>query len=239
MRAEYVWNHQAGGEQDSTRRWTTINEQIERLAEDTTELGILAEDAFKNAAAALYGAEADAAHIAASIAAENYQMCAQSRQVIHQQALNLLTHVDIQPEMMRRVVEIQRIASEFMRIAEAARALAGQALALGGRGDMYLRRAGDTVPHLFLQVVRQAYIEVRGCVIATTTHDTAIARRLISEDGELDRLFLVLKRTLENAIAADPSLAPAWHRILLIAVRLEEIGNRVTAICDTLLFAAS
>ena len=232
MRVEEAQNRHADIQQADVGRWIAIKDAIKHLAEETTELGILAEDAFKNAAAALYGPEADAAYIAI----ENHHICMQSWQSIHQVSLDLLSRSAGQPDCMRQVIELQRIAPEFLRVAEDARAIAEHALALGGRGEMYLRRADPDAAGLFLEVVRQAYIQVRGCVIAATTHDTAIARRLIVEDGELDRLFLTIKGVLERAIVEESRLAGAFHRLLLVSVQLENIGNHVVAICDTLLF---
>jgi len=94
----------------------------------------------------------------------------------------------------------------------------------------------DDAPLLLLQLVRQAYVEVRGCIIATTTRDTAIARRLIAEDGDLDQLFLAFKHVVEAASRADMAVSGPLQRLLLVGVRLEDVGNRVVAICRTLLY---
>lgn len=209
-----------------------IEEELRALADETTEIGIIAEDAFKNASAALYGQEPDAAWIAI----ENERVAAQQFRLVHQKALALLGRHVPGGNTLRRLLEFQQFASEFARIAVYAKEVAEQALTLGGSGEAHLLRAGGDAPILFAQIVRQAYIEVRGCVIATTTRDTALARRLITEDGDLDRLFLEYKLVLNTAIRANPRSAPALDRLLLVGVRFEDIGNRVVAICQTLLF---
>ena len=213
-------------------RSESIEDEIAGLTEETTELAILAEDAFKNAAAALYSQEQDAAFIAM----DHERACAQMARAIHSRALALLAWHLPAGDDMRRVLELQQIAGEFARVADNARVIAEQALQLAGMGEMLLLSAAGDAPLLLVQLVRQAYIEVRGSVIATTIRDTAIARRLISEDGELDRLFLAFKRVVEAAIATDVSASGPLQRLLLVGLRFEDIGNRVVAICHTLLY---
>lgn len=212
-----------------------IEDELRGLADETTEIGIVAEDAFKNASAALYGEEPDAAWIAI----ENERIATQECRIVHQKALVLLGRQIASGDTMRRIIELQQFASEFARIAEDAKAIAEQALALGGSGEAHLLRAGGDAPILFVQIVRQAYIQVRGCVIATTTRDTALARRLILEDNELDRLFLEYKSVLNAAIFSNPRAAATLGRLLLVGVHFEDIGNRVGAICRALLYTSS
>lgn len=211
-----------------------IEDELGGLGDETTEIGIIAEDAFKNASAALYGEEPDAAWIAI----ENERVAAQRFQALHQKALALLGRHIPSGETMRRVIELQQVAAEFARIAEDAKSIAEQALALGGTGEAQLLRAGGDAPILFVQIVRQAYVQVRGCVIATTTRDTALARRLLHEDDELDRLFLEYKSVLNAAILSNARAAATLGRLVLVGVHFEDIGNRVVAICRALLFAA-
>lgn len=210
----------------------SIEDEIADLIEETTELAILAEDAFKNAAAALYSQEQDAAFIAM----DHERACARLARTVHSRALALLARHLPAGDEMRRILELQQIASEFARVADNARIIAEQALQLAGMGELLLLGAAGDAPLLLIQLVRQVYIEVRGSIIAITTRDTAIARRLISEDGELDRLFLAFKRVVEAAITADVSASGPLQRLLLVGVRIEDIGNRIVAICHTLLY---
>lgn len=202
------------------------------MSDETTELGILAEDAFKNASAAMYGQE----HEAAQIVHEAVQQSDQMFRAIHQRALALVITRHPSPEQLRSIVRMQQIAGEFLRVVECAEAIATQAVALGGLVDAFLLGVSEEAPFLLLQVVRQAYVEMRGCVIATTTSDTALARRLIAEDEQLDMIFAQLRDAIQAAIREHIELSPQLHRVLLVGVHLAEIGDRVVAICRTLLF---
>lgn len=211
-----------------------IEDELRDLEDETTEIGIVAEDAFKNASAALYGEEPDAAWIAI----ENERIAAQQFRAVHQKALALLSRQVMSGDPMHRIIVLQQFASEFARIAQDAKAIAEQALALGGAGETLLLSAGGDAPILFVQIVRQAYIQVRGCVIATTTWDTALARRLIVEDGELDGLFVEYKSVLNGAILSNARAVATLGRLLLVGVHFEAIGNRVGTICRTMLYTA-
>jgi phosphate uptake regulator len=207
-------------------------DELGRLADDTTELGLFAEDLFKNAAAALYTPEPEAA--AGAIAAA--ESCARLHHEINARALSLLTRNLTSSDAVRRVVEVQRFAAHFAQIATYAREIAEHALALRGAVDDELLSVSEDAPMLLLRMLRQTYVEVRAGVVACTTRDTVIARRVIVEDSELGRLYLVFKTRLERAITMDRTVAARFTRILLVGARLHNIGTAVVGIARTLLY---
>jgi phosphate transport system protein len=209
-------------------------EQIDRLADDTTELGLSAEEVFKNAAAALYAHEPEAALGALAGA----QTCEEQHHDINARALGLLAKHPSGSDALRRIVEAQRIAAQFAQIARLGREIADHALALRGTAEEDLFALGDDVPMLLIRMLRQTYVEVRAGVVACTTRDTVIAKRIVSEDGELGRLYLFYRTRLERAIAADAAAAPRLTRILLVGARLHNIGTAVVGIARTVLYSS-
>jgi phosphate uptake regulator len=216
------------------RQEESLDDEIGVLSDETTELGLYAEEIFKNASAALYPNAAEAAQFAI----ETERVCAQIYRSIHQAALTLLAVHMPAGDQLRRIVELQQIAAEFARIADDGRQIAEHALWLGGNTEMELARisGNDSGMTLLVQMLKQTYVEVRGCVMVTTLRGSAMARRLVMEDAELDQCFLAFKRMIEVAIGAFPRNAARLQRLLLIGVCLEDIGNRVVAICRTLLY---
>lgn len=207
--------------------------ELQALAEETTELGLLAEDIYKNATAALlFGQQAESAWVVM----EDERTCAQTYRAVHAKSLELLTRSLTAGEEIRHIVEWQQLAAGFAHIASASARIAEQALGLGSSAEAHLMNTSGEAGALLMYLVRQAYVEIRGCVLACTIHDPALARRLIAEDGELDRLFLLFKRELEREIALNPRSAPALNRLLLVGVYLEDIGNRVVSACQAMLF---
>lgn len=219
--------------EDSGRAYLDPNE-VARLLDAVTELGLMAEEVFKNAVSGLlFPSEAQAAQLAL----ENERRYQSMYRALHQRSLDLLRHGPISNGALRRVVEVQQIAAEFLRIADDSRQIADHALWLGGEVDTRLIQIGGDAPMVLVQLIRQAYVEIRGAVVATTTHDTLLAKRLLAEDSELDQLYLAFKGDVERGIRANPRLVADLNRLLLIAVILEDIGNRVASTCNTILYS--
>src|SRR5260370_674291 len=149
--------------------------ELRAVVAETAELGVLAEDSYKNAAAAIVLPQAtDSAHVAI----DGERACAQAYRVIHQKSLDLLARRLASGDDLRRIVEVQQLASEFALISTAVKHLADQALALGGMAEAHLRRGRSDAPTLLGQLVRQVYVELRGCVVACTAPDNVLAGRL-------------------------------------------------------------
>lgn len=199
------------------------------LYEAATELGVVAEDIFKSATAALY--EPYAVRIRPIAEAE--RQCVQMQYDNHQRALGLLAQWGPEGDHLRTVIALQQISLGFVRIAHDGRQIAELAVALKGNAGMLLAQASDD-GSLLLHLIRQTYVEVRGGILAVTLRDPAIARRVVAEDATLDSLFLDFKSRLDQAIIMHPRAAGSLQRLLLVGVHLEDIGNRIVGICKTL-----
>ena len=217
-----------------------IEDAIGSLADETTELGIFAEEVFKSAAAALFEQPEEAARVAL----ETERVCQHVYRQIHQKGLAILAWYQPTVEDMRRVIELQYIAAELARIGVDGRHLAEQALWLRGRAEAELRAVEGPASLLLEYLIRHAYNELRGCVMLTTkltmmlttTRDDGLARRLLTADRELDRIFLSYKAMLDEAILLRPRSAATLQRLLLLGVYMRDIGKHVVAICRALLF---
>ena len=206
------------------------DETLGALYAAATELGVVAEDIFKNAATALYAPQI--AIIQGITEAES--QCVQMQYDIHRQALGLLAAWGAEGERLRMVIAVQQVSLAFVRIAHDGRQIAELALALMGEVGALLAYAGDD-GSLLQQLIRQTYVEVRGGVLAVTLRDAAMARRVVAEDTRLDGLFLAFKSLLDSAILTNPRAAAPLQRLLLVGVHLEDIGNRVVGICKALM----
>lgn len=209
-----------------------IEDAIGTLADETTELGLFAEEVFKSAAAALF----EQPEAAARVALETERVCQHVYHQVHQKGLVVLAWYQPTAEEMRRVVELQHMGAELARIGIAGRHIAEQALWLRGRGEAELRAIEGPAALLLANLIRQTYHELRGCVMLTTMRDPGLARRLHAADRDLDRIFLSYKATLDEAIRLRPRHAATLQRLLLAGVYMDEIGNHVVAICRALLF---
>ncbi|HUY78621.1 MAG TPA: PhoU domain-containing protein [Ktedonobacterales bacterium] len=215
-------------------REAQFEDELQRLADGAAELGITVGEIFKNAAAALFEPGREAGQSAVREERSIRQMVTTYRQ----ESLAALRRYSPAGDQLRRVVELQQFAGEFGAIAERAASIAQHALALSGGADRSLARVSYDAPEFMRQIIYQAYVEMRGCLIVCAARDTEKARRVILENAELHRYYQALKRQLDQAIQAEPREALPLHRLLLVATRLAEIGDRAVAICNTVLVTA-
>jgi phosphate uptake regulator len=206
--------------------------RIRLLGDGCTELGILAENAFKEAAEALFGQEWALARSVRQARDEALRL----RTTLHAQALALLAQAQGQGESMRRIVELEQAAADFCRIAEHAAQIADHAQSLGGSGEHLLSRAGVDDPAILRRIIRQTYLQVRGAVIVCATRDTARARLLAREDGTLDELARQRGSAIDRAIHTMPLQAYPLQQLVLVGMQMAAIGDRVVSSCQAILF---
>ncbi len=213
--------------------WKAFFDEAARLAEEVTELCILAIEVFKNAVAALFESEPDIAHSAMQTAEE----CTASARHIHHNAVGMLVRWTPIGDNLRRIVDLQRAASEGARISDYGKRLAEHARALGGTAEHELAAVHKQAPDLLVQLIRQVYVALRGCLVLTSTHDRVLAARLIAEDAQLKHLHQMLTATIERAIASQPQRAASLGHITQILWECRQIGLSVVAICEDCLNA--
>jgi len=215
-------------------REAQFEDELQRLADAAAELGVGVGEMFRNAAAALF----EPGREAGQTALRDERLIRQLVTTFRQESLIALRRYTPVGDQLRRVVELQQFVGEFGAIGERAASIAQHALALGGSAEHRLTRVSPDAPAYLRQIIYQAYVEMRGCLIVCAARDTEKARRVIQENAELRRYYQALKRQVDDAIQLDPRDALPLHRLLLVATRLAEIGDRAVAICNALLFTA-
>jgi Na+/phosphate symporter len=211
----------------------TLVQAIRALNDAITELGIQAENTFKEAAEALFGQEPA---ITASVRAARVTV-ARHHEAVHETALALLAQTNGPGRETRRLVELQQTAVEFRRIAERSAAIAELAQALNGSAEFILHRAGCVDPLILRRIVRQTYLLVRGAVIVCATRDTARARLLVKDMDSLRSSVTDLKSMIEQAIQANPLQAFPLQQLVLVGAEMEHIGARAAIVCGVILIA--
>src|SRR5262249_15065600 len=184
---------------------------IRGLADETTELGIAAEDIFLNAATGLFYPD----NIGALRAVVSAQKCKQVHVAIHRRLLGMVMGGDLAADDLRWTLELQRPSVEFLRMTECARLIAQYVVSLGGYAEWELQRAQTSI-ELLGTLVQQTRIEIRGAVVISTSRDRARARLLLREDHELERIFIYYSERLDQAISYEPwNAIPRQHRLFI------------------------
>jgi phosphate uptake regulator len=211
-----------------TPKQETFAAEVGQLADEVAGLGILAMEAFKNAAAALFDAEHIIAHSAMHAAAST----ARTEHSVHQKAVAILARWAPTGDALKHIVNMQRTASAYARIGAHSNRIAEYALALAGTVEQELYLTHEKAPPLLVSLVRQVYVALRGSLVVVTSQNRTIARRLIVEDSELGRLHQAIQTALEGAVGTRPHRAPVVRHLLFVLQELRQIGGQVVAICE-------
>jgi hypothetical protein len=211
-------------------RMREIDDRLSALAAQTTDLGITAEDTFKNAASSLFGWGLDGARSVLGETHPPYQ-----DPMLHERIVEAIAEASSSGQRLRRLSELQLIAAAFAHIGSRAREIANAAEEMGETVDRDLQMAFAPIYPLLFGLVQQAYVEIRGSIMISNARDTVRARRLLDEDSQMDLLYIRFQSTVHHAIEYNPMRSFLLLQALLVGSRIKGIGDDVRAICRAIL----
>ncbi len=201
--------------------------EIRALADKVVDLGVSVEESFKNAIALLFTRDW-------SSALAVFQSSPDIAPVtLVGQAFHLLHRWALTPDRLRTVMALQEAATEFEKMSSVIQRIAEQARSLEEDIETFFANyLGPQGHQAFYQLVHSAYVQLRGCVVALSTRQAAMAARVIEQDSVLDDAYLRLLAALRQAIAVNVESALRLTLISVIIGDIEDLGNRVTRICQ-------
>ena len=191
-------------------------------------MGGLAADAIDSAVAALAGQDVDAA--AAVVLADEAINSAQAE--LTSMIVTIIATQSPVAGDLRFVLSLAHVAYELERIGDHAAGVAKQVAKLGpapgSAGTAALDRMGEL-----------ASSTLHGVLLALIELDAEEARRVASQDDEIDRLYhAYFERSLDR-MRVEPGWVDAGAHLLFAAKDLERIGDRVTNIAEEVVFLAT
>ncbi|HEY7339290.1 MAG TPA: hypothetical protein VH591_00295 [Ktedonobacterales bacterium] len=208
-----------------------LDDDIQKLVEMVTELGIEVEDILFNAVSALLGEGIHGAQEAPKAAGE----CEARYQQAHQLGLDLLMGGRASAEQARWIMELQELGRAFRRIAQESTRIATQSLALQLPAEDVLEQVGASI-NLLEYLVEQTRMQVRNAIIYTTSRDRKHARWILDESTDLQLAYNVLNERMQVAIGEHPRASYPMQQVLGIATRLEHIGALCSGVSTAVLF---
>jgi phosphate uptake regulator len=208
-----------------------LDDDIHKLVEMVTELGIEVEDILFNAVTALLGEGIHGAQQAQQAGNE----CEARYQLAHQLGLELIMDGRASADQARWIMELQELGRAFRRIAQEATWIAIQSLALQIPADDVLAQVGASM-NLLEYLVEQTRMQVRNAIIFSTSRDRKYARRILDEATDLLRAYNVLDTRVQAAIGEHPRDSFPMQQLLGIATRLENIGKLCSSIASAVLY---
>ncbi len=127
------------------------------------------------------------------------------------------------------VAAILNIITDLERMGDHAEGIATISLMIG---DEQLMKPLIDVPRM----ADKATDMLRRALQAFADHDSAVARRVAAEDDEVDALYNQVYRELLTFMLQDPRTIQQATLLLWAAHNIERIGDRVTNICERVVF---
>ncbi len=202
-----------------------LDSQLLQLNVELTELGALCETAIANSARALVRGDAELAGRVPPIADE----IDRRERGIETLCMRMLLQQQPVAGDLRRISAALRMINDMERIGDQAKDIAEIIGFLGGR----ISENSETLRGMALCTIRM----VTESVDAYVRRDIALARKVISDDDEVDERFLRVKRELISDIAKKPDDGEFALDILMIAKYLERIGDHAVNIAQWVIFS--
>lgn len=202
-----------------------LDQGIQALHSDVLTLGSMVEKAIQRSVEALRTRDAS---IARRVIEEDAAINA-LRFAIEDRALLLIATQQPLVHDLRTIVAVLNIITDLERMGDHAEGTATISLMIG---DEPLLKPLMDIPRMAEAVAEM----LRGALLAFTDADIVAARRVASEDDAVDALYNQVYRELLTFMIGDARTIHQATLLLWAAHNLERIGDRVTNICERVIF---
>ena len=205
-----------------------FDRQLRELRDNILYLSSMVQDAIEQAVKALKDQDADLARQVVSgdetINAKRYE--------IEEQCVTLIATQQPAAGDLRAIIAAHHIATELERMGDYA----------SGTAEIAVRLAGQPYIKPLIDIPRMAEIDqemIRASLEAYLSQDPDLAFETAKRDEDIDRLYDQIYRELLTYMLEDPrNITQATH-LLWVSHNLERIADRVTNICERVIFMAT
>ncbi len=206
----------------------TFDRELRRLQDDMLELGRMTANAMLEAIAALRARNLEQAQrILAADAAIN-----ERRFALESDCLLLIATQQPMASDLRIVAAVLDITSNLERMADHAKGIAKITIMLGS--ERLIK------PLVDIPVMAQKAVQMLQDALDTfVRRDAEAARQIVDRDDEIDAYYDQIYRELLSYMLADPRTINQATLLLWIAHNIERYADRVTNICERVVFTVT
>jgi phosphate transport system protein len=212
----------------STSHRKLLDHDLDVIRDDILRLGSLVDEQMAAAIKALVDRNIDLAHQVNSVDDRINQL----RYKIEEECLKTIATQQPAASDLRRIITSMHMAVELERMADHA---AGIATIVIRMGDQPLLKPLLDIPRMqavsseMLNQAMDAYVRM----------DPDLARKVVARDDEVDTLYNQVLRELLTYMAQDKGTISRAMYLLWVAHNLERTADRVTNVCERIIFAAT
>ncbi|MGD2176434.1 MAG: phosphate signaling complex protein PhoU [Anaerolineae bacterium] len=205
-----------------------FDQELQRLQDEVLALGSIVESAITDAVDSLKMQDAEASR---RIIAQD-RLVNERRFELEADALALIATQQPMARDLRTIAAVLDITSELERIGDYAKGIARINLMIG---EQPLIKPLIDLPAM----AAKARNTLHDSLEAFARADATMARAIPERDSEVDALYNQIYRELIALIMADPSRIDQANYLLWAAHNLERAADRVTNICERVVFTVS
>ncbi len=204
---------------------TAFHKRLREIQDDVLAMGSMVEKATGLSIEALKARDLD---LARKIVADDRHINAR-RFEIEEKCIQLIATQQPMAVDLRAIISVLSIITEIERIADHAEGIAKIVLMIGDEPPLKplidIPRMADKTNEM-----------LRRSLDAFINRDAVAARRITTEDDEGDDLYNQVFRELLTFMMEDPRTIPRATRLVWVAHNLERSADRVTNICERVIY---
>ena len=207
---------------------TDFRKKLREIQDDILVMGSMVEKAINRSIEALKSRDLDSAH---QIITDDLQIN-QKRFEIEEKCIQLIATQQPMAGDLRIIICGLYIISELERIGDYAEGTARIVIMIGDEPPL---KPLIDIPRM----AQKATDMLRRSLDAAIKRDVDAARQIAAEDDEVDALYDQVFRELLTYMAEDPRTISRATRLLWVAHNLERSADRVTNICERIVFVVT
>jgi phosphate transport system protein len=204
---------------------SALERELEHIRSDILRMGSYVESAIERSVQALKNRDADLAQQVINDDAQINEL----RYSIEEECLELIATQQPAASDLRMVIAATHIAVELERMADHAE----------GTAEITKRIFQEPLlkPLIDIPIMAQVAEEmIHAALDAFIAHDAEAAQKVARRDDEIDALYQQIFRELLTYMLEDPHNISRATYLLWVAHNLERIGDRVTNVCERVIF---
>jgi phosphate transport system protein len=204
---------------------TAFHKKLRQIQDEILAMGSVVEKAIGQSIDALKNRDIDNAN---RIIKDDLNIN-RKRYEIEEKCIQLIATQQPMASDLRNIICILNIITELERIGDYAEGIAGIVLMIGDEPPLKplidIPRMADKTRDM-----------LHRSLDALVNHDAETARQIASEDDEIDGLYDQVFRELISFMIEDPKTITRATRLIWVAHNLERAADRVTNICERVVF---
>lgn len=156
----------------------------------------------------------------------------QKRFETENKCINLIITQQPMASDMRVIMAVTNVIVELERIGDYAEGIAKIVLMIGDEPPL---KPLVIIPHMAEKTVDMLHRSLEAFI----NHDATAARQIATEDDEVDALYSELYRVMISFMMEDPKTITRATRLIWVSHNLERAADRVTNICERVVFTVT